>query len=61
MVSDDLINFGTSDLISKVKYMISGSRGISLTDKDFNFKFGMGTLLGKFCEAIEFEAAMVHI
>ncbi len=30
-------------------------------DKDINFKFGMGTPLGKFCESVEFEAATVDI
>ncbi len=60
--------FGVCDLISKVtevkyvRYMVSGSRVIFMTDKDINFKFGIGILPGKLCEceSIKFGAIIVN-
>ena len=44
-----------------VRYVVSESKWIFIMGRDINFKFGMGTLFGKLCESIEFEAAIMDI
>ena len=41
--------------------MVSGSWAIFITNEGSNFKLGMATLLGKFYETSEFEAAILDI